>query len=61
MNDIDHLAREARWPYRVVVKMDGEIMGSDSGIPCRSLVDAEALAAKYERRGPRITAQILPA
>jgi hypothetical protein len=52
------LASQARWPYRVIVRWNGDIMGSPHGIPCESKEQAEAEADKYRKRNPKITVEI---
>lgn len=37
--------------YSVIIRMDGEIMGSKKGIPCHSLKQAKTLATSYTERG----------
>ncbi len=37
--------------YSVIVRMNGDIMGSKEGIPCHSLEQAKALAKSYRERG----------
>lgn len=37
--------------YAVIVRMNGEVMGSKTGIPCNSLEQAKDLADKYRKRG----------
>ena len=59
--DTHEMAKLARWPYRVVIKMDGDAMGDPRGIPCRTKEQADNMAAGYNKRSPRITAEVLPA
>lgn len=37
--------------YSVIVRMNGEIVGSKEGIPCHSLEQAKSLAKSYRDRG----------
>lgn len=37
--------------YSVIVRMNGDIVGSPEGIPCHSLEQAKSLAKEYRTRG----------
>lgn len=40
-----------RWPYRVIVRHKGEVVGSPDGIPFRDKVAAQSTVDSYNKRG----------
>jgi hypothetical protein len=48
-----------RYPYAMIVTIDGQPMGDKNGIPCSSRSQAEAFAREFMSVNPRIQTEIV--